>query len=56
MDTDSADRKQPPVNPPVEQPNELTGIAPNFTGTVSNQPTPAPEEADAEPSDTTDDA
>jgi hypothetical protein len=46
MDTDRTDRKQPPANPPVEQPNELTGIAPNFTGTVSNQPTPAPEEAD----------
>jgi hypothetical protein len=48
METDRDNRKQAPANPPVEQPNELTGIAPNFSGTVSNRPTNAPEAAEGE--------
>ena len=33
---------------PKAQPSEITGTSPNFTGTVTNQPTPAPSVAISE--------
>ena len=41
-DAKRQDKAKP--NPPVETPNELTGVAPHFAGKVSNRPTPAPPE------------
>ena len=40
-------KAQAAPNPATARPNEISGTSPNFQGTVSNQPTPAPATATA---------